>query len=240
MCGLAIRVARGLPDTATKRKSRKLATSRVASPASDLRIRYPAIWRASAGAVGGYRSARPAVAGRAETAWTDTTYYPDFASASLQAPGLGVPGEPVVAGVRQDVAVGAAPRVQLGLLEQRQGRHVLPEERVHLVVEARRLRRVKRRRRLVEQRVHLRVGVVVPVRAAQVGVRVRAVDGDVAGRERRGHPGELDDVELALRTDGAEQRVGRVVLDVDLDADVLHVGLEELLDLGPHRLAGRG
>src|SRR5580704_18144393 len=74
-CGLAIRVARGLPDTATRRNSRKLATSRVAHPASDLRIRYPAIWRASAG-TGRVLLCAARRGGPRRTAWTGITYLP--------------------------------------------------------------------------------------------------------------------------------------------------------------------
>src|ERR1700733_13000861 len=154
MCGFAIRVARGLPDTATKRNSRKLATSRVASPASVLRIRYPAILTASAG-TGRVLCCAARCSGPRSTAWTGITYLPRLCvllrlcirthppSGRLQAPEVGVPGEAGACRVRDHVGPLGVPGVELWLLEQRQRHHVLPQQRVNLVVQARRLRGVE-------------------------------------------------------------------------------------------------
>src|SRR6266576_2574629 len=124
----------------------------------------------------------------------------------LHSPLVPVPWEAEVAGIRDDVAVLARPAEQLRLLEERQGDHVLPQDAVDLVVERGGLCGVGSGQRLVKEAVHLRVGVVIPVLAAQSGAGVGAVDALVARGERRADPGELDDVELALRADGAEQR----------------------------------
>src|SRR6516162_4191465 len=235
MCGFAFKVASGSPDTATRRNTRKLATSKVTSPARQRRRMYPPI--ATSGPSQGrpdFRQPAPPPARAGPEARRGT------GSCGLHPPDLGVPRDAEVGGVGDDVAVAIRPGVQLRRLEQRQGGHVLPQDRVDLVPQVRRLGRVGAGRRLVHQAVHLLVRVVVPVLPALRGVGVGAVDGHVPRGERRRHPRELGDVELALEEDGAEQRVGAVVLDVDLDADGLHVGLEQLLDLGPDRVAAGG
>src|SRR5215831_17249046 len=94
----------------------------------------------------------------------------------LHPPPLGVPREAEVAGIGDDVAVRARPAEQLRLLEERQGDHVLPQDGVDLVVERGGLRGVGRGQRLAKEAVHLWVGVVIPVLAAETGVGVGAID----------------------------------------------------------------
>src|ERR1019366_4663726 len=83
-----------------------------------------------------------------------------------------------------------------------------------------------------QQFVDLRVGVVDVVLPAVGGIGVRAVDGLVARDKGGRDPGELGDLVRSVGQVGPEERIGVVVLDVDLYTDGLHLGLEQLLGLG--------
>src|SRR3954453_17474930 len=108
------------------------------------------------------------------------------------------------------------------------------------LVLSRPLRRVEVDLALLDQRVDLLAAVALVVRATEVLVSVVAlVDGVESGGIRATDPGVLAEVEVGVRQSVAEERVGIVDGDVELDADRLQLLLEDLAALDTRSPAGR-
>src|SRR6266700_1301012 len=117
-CGFAFKAASGSPETATRRKSRKLATTSVANPASNLRIRKADMVRPQRQRWDANPGPDQQWPGPGNQLRRDKR---DGASGRLQTPVEGVPREPGVARVGLDVGPLRVPCDELRLLVQRQG-----------------------------------------------------------------------------------------------------------------------
>src|SRR6266496_4106548 len=150
-------------------------------------------------------------------------------------PGGGVPEDALLGRVVADAGEGLPEGQEVVLLEQRHGDHVVGQQRVDLVVERLLLGLVGLLHDLREEVVDLLVAEL-----AVVGRAAALVDRRVAGQERPADPGEVGDVEVAARQPLAEVVGGQRVVDPDGDADLLHLGLEQLALALAQRVAPRG